>query len=43
MVRITFLGTGGGRFATIYQARATGGFYIEDGRNLHVDPGPGAS
>ena len=42
MVRITFLGTGGGRFATIYQARATGGFYIEDGRNLHVDPGPGA-
>ncbi|MDH3366035.1 MAG: MBL fold metallo-hydrolase, partial [Thermoplasmata archaeon] len=42
MVRITFLGTGGGRFATIYQARATGGFYIEDGRNIHVDPGPGA-
>ncbi|MDH3365966.1 MAG: MBL fold metallo-hydrolase, partial [Thermoplasmata archaeon] len=29
-------------FATIYQARATGGFYIEDGRNIHVDPGPGA-
>ncbi|UCE44660.1 MAG: MBL fold metallo-hydrolase [Methanobacteriota archaeon] len=42
MVRITFLGTGGGRFATIYQARATGGFYVEDGRNVHVDPGPGA-
>jgi phosphoribosyl 1,2-cyclic phosphodiesterase len=42
MVRITFLGTGGGRFATIYQARATGGFYIEDGKNIHVDPGPGA-
>ena len=42
MVRITFLGTGGGRFATIYQARATGGIYIEDERNMHVDPGPGA-
>jgi ribonuclease BN (tRNA processing enzyme) len=42
MVRITFLGTGGGRFATIYQARATGGIYVEDQRNLHIDPGPGA-
>ncbi|MEW5747491.1 MAG: MBL fold metallo-hydrolase [Candidatus Thermoplasmatota archaeon] len=42
MVRITFLGTGGGRFATIYQARATGGIYVEDERNLHIDPGPGA-
>lgn len=42
MASITFLGTGGGRFATIYQARATGGIYFEDGRNLHLDPGPGA-
>lgn len=42
MTRITFLGTGGGRFATIYQARATGGIYIEDDRNMHIDPGPGA-
>ena len=42
MTLITFLGTGGGRFATIYQARATGGIYIEDQRNLHIDPGPGA-
>jgi len=42
MVRLTFLGTGGGRFATIYQARATGGIYIEDEKNLHIDPGPGA-
>lgn len=42
MARITFLGTGGGRFATIYQARATGGIYLEDGRNIHIDPGPGA-
>jgi len=42
MARITFLGTGGGRFATIYQARATGGIYLEDQRNVHIDPGPGA-
>jgi ribonuclease BN (tRNA processing enzyme) len=42
MVKLTFLGTGGGRFATIYQARATGGIYLEDGKNLHIDPGPGA-
>src|SRR5512136_1690911 len=42
MAKITFLGTGGGRFATIYQARATGGIYMEDQRNLHIDPGPGA-
>jgi len=42
MARITFLGTGGGRFATIYQARATGGIYLEDQRKLHIDPGPGA-
>ncbi len=42
MARLTFLGTGGGRFATIYQARATGGMYLEDERNLHIDPGPGA-
>ena len=42
MARITFLGTGGGRFATIYQTRATGGIYLEDQRNVHIDPGPGA-
>src|SRR5512136_650707 len=42
MAKITFLGTGGGRFATIYQARATGGIYLEDQRKLHIDPGPGA-
>ncbi len=42
MAFITFLGTGGGRFATIYQARATGGIYLEDMKNLHIDPGPGA-
>ncbi len=42
MVRITFLGTGGGRFATVYQVRHTGGIYIEAEVNIHLDPGPGA-
>jgi phosphoribosyl 1,2-cyclic phosphodiesterase len=42
MVKITFLGTGGGRFATVYQVRHTGGIYIEAGANIHLDPGPGA-
>lgn len=43
-MNITFLGTGGGRFATISQKRMTGGFRIDDfnGKNFHVDPGPGA-
>lgn len=41
--RITFLGTGGGRYTTMYQVRSTGGMLIQhDGGNLHVDPGPGA-
>lgn len=40
--RIVFLGTGGGRFATIYQLRRTGGLYLSDGIRIHVDPGPGA-
>lgn len=41
---ITFLGTGGGRFTTISQKRMTGGFRIDDinGKNYHIDPGPGA-
>lgn len=42
MVSITFLGTGGGRFATIYQTRSTGGMLIEDIGRIHLDPGPGA-
>ena len=43
MAKITFLGTGGGRFATIYQKRATGGIYIaEKSMLMHVDPGPGS-
>lgn len=49
MSRLTFLGTSGGRFACILQARATGGIYLqldrpgEEGQvRFHVDPGPGA-
>ena len=43
-MRITFLGSGGGRFTAISQRRMTGGFRIDNlgGRNYHVDPGPGA-
>ena len=29
-MKITFLGSGGGRFATISQKRMTGGFRIDD-------------
>lgn len=42
-MKIIFLGTGGGRFVTIGQARSTGGIYIIDGKSrVHIDPGPGA-
>lgn len=42
-VEIVFLGTGGGRFATITQKRRTAGIRIfDEGLNLHLDPGPGA-
>lgn len=43
-MKITFLGTGGGRFSAISQRRMTGGFRIDNlnGKNYHVDPGPGA-
>lgn len=42
-VEIIFLGTGGGRFATITQKRRTAGIRIlSEGLNLHLDPGPGA-
>ena len=43
-MKLTFMGSGGGRFATITQKRMTGGFRIDDidGMNLHIDPGPGA-
>jgi len=40
---IVFLGTGGGRFATITQKRRTAGIrIIGENLNLHLDPGPGA-
>ncbi|MFA5365274.1 MAG: MBL fold metallo-hydrolase, partial [Candidatus Bathyarchaeia archaeon] len=40
---LVFLGTGGGRFATITQKRRTGGIrLITKKMNLHIDPGPGA-
>jgi phosphoribosyl 1,2-cyclic phosphodiesterase len=40
---IFFLGTGGGRFATITQKRRTAGMrIIGENVNLHLDPGPGA-
>jgi len=43
LLSIVFLGTGGGRFATISQNRATGGLYVfSDSARIHIDPGPGA-
>jgi phosphoribosyl 1,2-cyclic phosphodiesterase len=41
-VSLKFLGTGGGRFTTIYQARSTGGCILDAGVRMHIDPGPGA-
>ena len=43
-MKITFLGSGGGRFTTISQKRMTGGFRLDNfgGKNYHIDPGPGA-
>jgi ribonuclease BN (tRNA processing enzyme) len=42
-MKLTFLGTGGGRHVVISQLRATGGFIVE-GKTIKmiVDPGPGA-
>jgi phosphoribosyl 1,2-cyclic phosphodiesterase len=38
-----FVGTGGGRMTTAFQARSTGGLWILlDGARIAVDPGPGA-
>jgi phosphoribosyl 1,2-cyclic phosphodiesterase len=42
-MKITFLGTAGGRIVIMTQIRASGGFVLEmDGERIHVDPGPGA-
>jgi len=44
MVEIIFIGTGGGRFNLVRQARRTGGFRIHGkAASIHVDPGPGAA
>jgi phosphoribosyl 1,2-cyclic phosphodiesterase len=41
--QIVFIGTGGGRMTTAFQARATGGLWVcLDGVWICVDPGPGA-
>lgn len=40
---LIFLGTGGGRFATLTQKRRTAGIrIIGESLNMHLDPGPGA-
>jgi ribonuclease BN (tRNA processing enzyme) len=41
-MKLTFLGTGGGRINLIKQTRATGGICISGPKNIHIDPGPGA-
>jgi len=42
-MKITFLGTAGGRIVLMTQMRASGGFVLEmDNELIHVDPGPGA-
>ncbi len=41
--KLIFLGTGGGRFVTLYQSRATGGVIFNTSEEqIHIDPGPGA-
>lgn len=42
-MRLTFLGSGGGRWVVLRQLRSSGGFVLElAGQKMHVDPGPGA-
>jgi len=42
-IELVFLGTGGGRFATLTQKRRTGGIrVISESLHMHLDPGPGA-
>jgi phosphoribosyl 1,2-cyclic phosphodiesterase len=41
--QVVFVGTGGGRMTTAFQARATGGLWVcLDGVWVSIDPGPGA-
>jgi phosphoribosyl 1,2-cyclic phosphodiesterase len=43
MDELVFLGTGGGRYNTLFQKRSTGGLiYKTCSHQLHIDPGPGA-
>ncbi|MEM0161336.1 MAG: MBL fold metallo-hydrolase [Thermoplasmata archaeon] len=42
MSKLIFLGTGGGRYVTFHQTRATGGIYLKSDLNIHIDPGPGS-
>lgn len=43
MNEIIFLGTGGGRYTTLFQERSTGGIILKiDSHQIHIDPGPGA-
>lgn len=42
-MRITILGSGGGRWVFLKQLRGSGGFVLElEDQKIHVDPGPGA-
>ena len=42
-MKLKFLGTGGGRYATGMQKRKTGGIILQtDETQIHIDPGPGA-
>ncbi|WEL19666.1 MBL fold metallo-hydrolase [Candidatus Nanohalococcus occultus] len=42
-MKLNFLGTGGGRYATGEQDRRTGGIVVETQETqIHIDPGPGA-
>ena len=42
-LQLIFVGTGGGRFATLTQKRRTGGIRIvSENLHIHLDPGPGA-
>jgi ribonuclease BN (tRNA processing enzyme) len=44
MTQLIFLGTGGGRIATVLQPRATGGIVLRTGSHqVYIDPGPGAA
>lgn len=42
-MKVTFLGTAGGRIVVMTQTRSSGGWILEaDGERIHVDPGPGS-